>query len=47
MMKFEWDEPKAVVNLKKHQASFEEAKTIFFDKFGVQFFDEGHSSDQE
>ena len=27
--------------------SFEEAKTIFFDEFGVQFFDEEHSSDEE
>ena len=27
--------------------SFEEAKSIFFDDFGVQFFDEEHSSDQE
>ncbi len=27
--------------------SFEEAKTIFFDEFGVQFFDKEHSSDEE
>ena len=27
--------------------SFEEAKSIFFDDFGVQFFDEEHSSDEE
>jgi uncharacterized protein len=44
---FEWDETKAAANIKKHQVSFEEAKTIFFDEFGVQFFDEGHSSDEE
>ena len=47
MIKFEWDEPKAVANLKKHQVSFEEAKTIFYDEFGVQFFDEDHSSDEK
>ena len=47
MIKFEWDESKALVNLKKHQVSFEEAKTIFYDEFGVQFFDENHSSDEE
>ena len=29
MIKFEWDEPKAVANLKKHQVSFDEAKSIF------------------
>ena len=27
--------------------SFNEAKSIFFDEFGVQFFDDEHSSDEE
>ena len=47
MIKFEWDEPKAAVNLKEHQVSFEEAKSIFFDEFAVQFFDDDHSSDED
>ena len=47
MIEFEWDEPKATANLKKHQISFEEAKSIFFDEFGIQFFDEDHSSGEE
>lgn len=47
MIKFEWNEAKAATNLKKHQVSFEEAKSIFYDEFGVQFFDEDHSSDEE
>ena len=47
MIKFEWDEPKAAANLKKHQISFEEAKSIFFDEFGVQFFDDDHSSGED
>ena len=47
MIKFEWDEAKATANLKKHQVSFEEAKSIFYDEFGVQFFDEEHSNDEE
>ena len=47
MVEFEWDEAKATANLKKHQVSFEEAKSIFFDEFGTQFFDEDHSSDEE
>lgn len=46
MIRFEWDERKAVDNLKKHQVSFEEARSIFFDEFGVQFFDEEHSSEE-
>ena len=47
MINFEWDEAKAVANLKKHQVSFDEAKSIFFDEFGVQFFDDEHSSEEE
>lgn len=47
MIKFEWDEPKARSNLKKHQVSFEEAKSIFFDEFGVQFFDEDNSFEDD
>ena len=47
MIKFEWDELKAAANLKKHQVSFEEARSVFFDEFGMQFFDEDHSSDEE
>ena len=46
MIKFEWDELKATANLKKHQVSFE-ARTIFFDGFGVQFFDNDHSLEEE
>lgn len=47
MIKFEWDESKAASNLKKHLVSFEEAKSVFFDEFGVQFFDEEHLFDEE
>ena len=47
MIEFEWDAVKAASNLKKHQVSFEEARSIFFDEFGVQFFDEAHSSGED
>lgn len=46
MIKFEWYELKATANLKKHQVSFG-ARTIFFDGFGVQFFDNDHSLEEE
>jgi len=46
-MRFDWDPSKAAVNLKKHQVSFDEAKTVFFDDFAVQFFDEEHSETEE
>jgi hypothetical protein len=46
MIKFEWDPAKAATNLKKHEVSFEEAQSIFYDEFAIQFFDEEHSSDE-
>ena len=47
MIKFEWDSPKATTNLRKHGVSFEEAQSVFYDEFAVQFFDEEHSSDED
>lgn len=47
MIKFEWDLRKAAANLKKHHISFDEAKSVFYDEFAVQFFDEEHSSGEE
>ena len=47
MITFEWDSSKAAANLKKHQVSFEEAKSVFYDEFAVQFFDEEHASDED
>jgi uncharacterized DUF497 family protein len=36
---FEWDEVKAITNLKKHKVSFDEGKTIFNDPFLLTFPD--------
>lgn len=47
MIRFEWDPPKAAANLKKHQISFEEAKTVFYDELAIQFFDAEHSADED
>jgi len=47
MIKFEWHAAKATANLKKHQVSFEEAQTVFYDEFAVQFFDEEHFHEEE
>lgn len=44
---FEWDANKAKVNLKKHQVSFEEGKTIFADPFLITTSDEEHSDKEE
>jgi uncharacterized DUF497 family protein len=43
MIKFEWDTKKSVANQKKHGISFEESKSVFYDEFAVQFYDEEHS----
>ena len=46
-MKFEWDPAKAAANLRKHKVSFMEAQSVFYDDFAIQFFDDGHSDDED
>ncbi len=43
MIKFEWDTSKATSNKRKHDVSFEEAKSVFYDDFAIQFFDNENS----
>ncbi|MDW8215689.1 MAG: BrnT family toxin [Roseiflexaceae bacterium] len=45
--KFEWDDTKAVQNIKKHGVSFEEASTVFEDPLFITFLDEEHSFDED
>lgn len=47
MIEFEWDSVKAESNIEKHGVSFEEAKSVFFDEFALQFYDEEHSQLEE
>lgn len=42
-LKFEWDDQKASLNLKKHGVSFEVAKAVFDDPLAYIFDDEWHS----
>ena len=42
-LRFEWDPVKAESNLKKHGVSFEEARTVFFDDYAVEFYDDEYS----
>jgi uncharacterized protein len=44
---FVWDEAKEKQNKKKHGVSFEEAKTVFFDEYALQFYDPNHSVDED
>ena len=47
MIKFEWNPAKAASNLKKHGVSFEEAQSVFYDEFAVQFYDDPHSAEED
>ncbi len=47
MIQFEWDTKKAAANLKKHGISFEEARSVFYDEFAVQFYDNDHADDED
>ncbi|MFM6929525.1 MAG: BrnT family toxin [Bdellovibrio sp.] len=42
-MDYQWDERKDFSNYKKHGVTFEEAKTTWFDKRGIELFDPIHS----
>ena len=43
-MHFEWDEDKALENVKKHRVSFEQAQQVFDDPRAVPFEDLEHST---
>lgn len=45
-LEFEWDEAKAEENVKKHGVSFDEAKTVFNDRFAMTISDPDHSVDE-
>ncbi len=47
MIRFEWDPGKDKANQKKHGVSFEEAQSVFFDDYAIQFYDEGHSANED
>lgn len=46
-MKFEWNDNKNKSNIQKHGVSFEEAKSVFYDDFAIQFYDEEHSQKED
>lgn len=44
---FEWDERKNRANQRKHGVSFEEARTVFYDDYAIEFYDEEHSGRED
>ena len=46
-LRFEWDPEKNEINKRKHQVSFEEAQTVFYDEEAKVIDDPEHSADEE
>lgn len=46
-IRFEWDENKNKINIKKHKVSFEEAKTVFYDENALVISDPDHSETED
>lgn len=43
---FSWDDRKNSANQKKHKISFEEAQSVFFDKYAIEYYDPDHSQSE-
>ena len=46
-LRFEWDPEKNEINKRKHQVSFEEVQTVFYDEEAKVIDDPEHSADEE
>jgi uncharacterized DUF497 family protein len=42
-LRFDWDDEKAIANLRKHGVSFGEATEVFYDPNALEAYDAGHS----
>jgi uncharacterized protein len=46
-LRFTWDRKKAEANIQNHGVSFDEAKSVYFDRNARFDFDPEHSSDED
>ena len=46
-LQFEWDKRKAAANARKHDVTFEEARTAFYDERAKLIDDPDHSEDED
>ena len=46
-MRFDWDNDKNQINKQKHNVSFEEASTVFYDEEAILIFDPDHSFQED
>jgi uncharacterized DUF497 family protein len=44
---FEWDNRKNKSNQQKHDVSFEEARSVFYDENAFEYYDFAHSHEEE
>ena len=44
---FSWDDKKNSANQRQHGVSFEEAQTVFFDDYAIEFEDPDHSETED
>jgi len=44
---FEWDSNKDIANQRKHNISFDEAKSVFSDPYGRLILDPDHTADED
>jgi uncharacterized protein len=47
MIKFEWNQAKNKSNQRKHGISFEEAQSVFYDDYAIQFYNEENSIEED
>jgi uncharacterized DUF497 family protein len=45
--RFEWDATKARTNVAKHGVTFDEARSVFVDRWAIEAYDWGHSLHEE
>ena len=46
-LRFDWDARKSKSNQQKHDVSFEEARSVFYDENAFEYYDFDHSHDEE
>jgi len=46
-IRFEWDQKKAELNVRKHKVSFEDAQSVFSDERALLIDDPDHSEDED
>ena len=44
---FEWDDEKASFNVRQHEVAFEEASSVFSDRYAMTIFDARHSKGED